>query len=169
LSWRRPVLLPWLDELANVLLRIRALRRPVATPAGEVRALLRDAGFEAFERRYPRELARGMRSRVALVCALIHAPEMLLMDEPFAAIVAEFGIIEDFAMPSFLAFQSLAKVAISPIVILWFGYGLGSKTAIAAMLALFLMIVDRLEAFTSTESERIDLLWSFRVSRWRIA
>ena len=85
-----------------------------------------------------------------------------------AAVMAEFRSVEDFVMPYIVAFQSLPKVAIAPIIILWFGYGLGSKTAVAAMLALFPMIVNPLQGFAGTEPERIELLRSLRASRWRI-
>jgi len=85
-----------------------------------------------------------------------------------AAIMAEFPIVEDFLMPYVVAFQSLPKVAIAPIVIIWFGYGLSSKTAIGAMLAIFPMIVNPLQGLVSTDPERIELLRALRASRWTI-
>lgn len=85
-----------------------------------------------------------------------------------AAVMAEFPVVEDLLMPYIVAFQSLPKVAIAPIIIIWFGYGLSSKTAVAAMLAVFPMIVNPLQGLVSTDPERIELLRALRASRWTI-
>ena len=88
LVFQTPVLLPWLSVLDNVLLPIRVLGLPLAAPVERARRLLHQVGLGSFEQRYPRELSGGMQSRVALVRAIIDAPRLLLMDEPFAALDA---------------------------------------------------------------------------------
>src|SRR4030043_1696516 len=50
--------------------------------------LIRVAGLEGFEKRYPWELSGGMQQRVSFCRALIHDPSLLLMDEPFGALDA---------------------------------------------------------------------------------
>lgn len=85
-----------------------------------------------------------------------------------ASLMAEFPVIEELLMPYVVAFQSLPKVAIAPIVIIWFGYGIPSKTAVGAMLAIFPMIVNPLQGLTSTDPDRIELLHSLRASKWTI-
>jgi len=82
-------LLPWRTVFANAL-----IGREVAGaigPADRKRTmeLLKLVGLEGFEAYYPRQLSGGMRQRVNLARALAIDPEILLMDEPFAALDAQ--------------------------------------------------------------------------------
>lgn len=86
--FQSPALPPWRTVLGNVLLPIEALGMRKADHVEKARQLLRLAGLEAFEDKYPRELSGGMQQRVAICRALVHDPELLLMDEPFGALDA---------------------------------------------------------------------------------
>ena len=82
-------LLPWRTVLANAI-----IGREVAGsigPADRKRTmeLLKLVGLEGFEHYHPRQLSGGMRQRVNLARALAIDPEILLMDEPFAALDAQ--------------------------------------------------------------------------------
>jgi ABC-type nitrate/sulfonate/bicarbonate transport system ATPase subunit len=90
-DWRRgvvfqsPALYPWLSVQSNVLFGPR-VRSRMSGAEGQARALLAEVGLEGFEQHFPYELSGGMRHRVALARTLMNEPELLLMDEPFAAL-----------------------------------------------------------------------------------
>ncbi|HZP97536.1 MAG TPA: ABC transporter ATP-binding protein [Candidatus Limnocylindria bacterium] len=82
-------LLPWRTVIDNVAfsLELRGVRRRDARETA--RRYLALTGLEDAERKFPAELSGGMRQRVNLARALAVDPEMLLMDEPFAALDAQ--------------------------------------------------------------------------------
>lgn len=79
-------LFPWLTVLQNVEVGLEAL--DVAIPERRRRALaaIDMIGLDGFESAFPKELSGGMRQRVGLARALVVAPDVLLMDEPFSAL-----------------------------------------------------------------------------------
>jgi NitT/TauT family transport system ATP-binding protein len=81
-------LLPWKSALDNVLFPIRILKRPVEQYRARAAELLDLVGLSGFHRKKPAQLSGGMRQRVAICRALIHDPQILLMDEPFSALDA---------------------------------------------------------------------------------
>jgi len=81
-------LAPWHDVLGNVALQIRL--RKLDWTAYEERAieLLRSVGLGDFMNKLPYELSGGMQQRASIARALVHSPDVLLMDEPFGALDA---------------------------------------------------------------------------------
>ena len=86
--FQQPTLLPWRNVLNNVLVPIRARGGDVTAYRDKARDLLDLVGLSAFEKHYPHELSGGMQQRVGIARGLVHDPELLLMDEPFAALDA---------------------------------------------------------------------------------
>jgi NitT/TauT family transport system ATP-binding protein len=81
-------LLPWKSALENVLFPARILKLPLEIYRERAMELLAMVGLAGFEHKKPSQLSGGMRQRVAICRALIHDPDILLMDEPFSALDA---------------------------------------------------------------------------------
>ncbi|WP_308916127.1 ABC transporter ATP-binding protein [Jannaschia sp. LMIT008] len=90
MAFQNPVLLEWRTILDNVLLPLEIVRTGMTKAEGtdRARALLALVGLEGFEDKRPSELSGGMRQRASLCRALIHRPEVLILDEPFGALDA---------------------------------------------------------------------------------
>jgi NitT/TauT family transport system ATP-binding protein len=86
--FQNPELLEWRTALENILLQIEIRRLPTLQFTVRAKELLAQVGLCGFENKFPFELSGGMKQRVALCRALIHDPEILLMDEPFGALDA---------------------------------------------------------------------------------
>jgi NitT/TauT family transport system ATP-binding protein len=87
LNFQRPVLLPWLTVRENALLPYRIGRLPIGKEVEDrLNELLAMVGLFGFRTAMPHELSGGMQMRAALVRSFMTAPELVLMDEPFAAL-----------------------------------------------------------------------------------
>jgi NitT/TauT family transport system permease protein len=82
--------------------------------------------------------------------------------------ISQTQSLEAVLRPFIVAFQSLPKVAVAPIIVLWLGFGLASKVAIVALLTFFPVLITALAGFQAVEPERIELLRSLSASRWHI-
>ncbi len=95
--FQEPTLMPWASVFNNALLPL-GLKGVAADKArARVVAALDRVGLAEFGRVYPRELSGGMRMRVSIARALVTEPQLLLMDEPFAALdeITRFKINND--------------------------------------------------------------------------
>lgn len=90
MAFQNPVLLEWRNILRNVLLPLEIVPTTLSKKEAEDRArhLLHLVGLSGFEDKRPSELSGGMRQRASLCRALIHNPEVLILDEPFGALDA---------------------------------------------------------------------------------
>jgi len=88
LMFQEPALFPWLTAARNIELALRLRGVPRRERAAEAKRLLSLVRLEQAWNKRPHELSGGMRQRVALARSLAQGSEVLLMDEPFAALDA---------------------------------------------------------------------------------
>ena len=82
-------LFPWLTVLGNVVFGLRMAGLPTAKRHAQAMEYIRLVHLSKFAHAYPHQLSGGMKQRVALARALALQPEILLLDEPFAALDAQ--------------------------------------------------------------------------------
>jgi NitT/TauT family transport system permease protein len=89
-----------------------------------------------------------------------------------AMLIVQFKVVEDTLYPLLVSLNSVPKVAVAPLFIVWMGTGLEPKIAIAAMIAIFAIVIDTVHGLRSVHPDMLDLGRSVRGSRmnmiWRI-
>jgi len=84
------------------------------------------------------------------------------------SIVALSRTIEYYLYPLIVMFQAVPKVALVPLIIVWFGLGQTSKVVSAALVAFFPLMVNTIAGLRSADEDRINLMRSLSASRWQI-
>ena len=84
---------------------------------------------------------------------------------PMALFIAYSRTIESFVYPLLVFSQSVPKIAIAPLFVVWFGFGIFPKVICAFMLGFFPVVVSTVMGFKSVEPDMIDLARSMKASR----
>lgn len=83
------------------------------------------------------------------------------------ALISLVPAVERLVYPYVVAFQTVPKIAIAPLFIIWFGYGVASKVVITALVCFFPVLVSVMAGFHSTDRDQLDMMKAFGASRWQ--
>lgn len=83
-------------------------------------------------------------------------------------LIAQSRAIEKTLYPYLITIQTTPKVAIAPLFVIWFGFGVTSKIIIAATVAFFPVLVNVIAGLRSTDPQRVDLLRSLDATPWQV-
>lgn len=86
----------------------------------------------------------------------------------FAVLIVEWRALDRLLFPVFVAVNSVPKVALAPLLIIWFGTGALPKVAIAFLVAVFPVVIDAAVGLRSAPPDVLDLAQALRASRLKI-
>lgn len=130
-------------ELATRALAIPEFLLPRPSRIGE--AIFDDPGLFAFHALY------------TLQATLLGFVLAVVLGVLLAVLIVQFKFLEQTLYTFLVSLNSVPKVAIAPLFIVWMGTGLNPKVAIAAMIAIFAIVIDMVHGLRSIDSEMIDL------------
>jgi NitT/TauT family transport system permease protein len=84
------------------------------------------------------------------------------------AAIALVPIIEKIVWPYIITLQTIPKVAIAPLLIIWFGFGIESKILIVALICFFPILVNAVAGFKGTDSRQILLMSAMDATTWQV-
>jgi NitT/TauT family transport system permease protein len=122
----------------------------IASEMWESRSLLLENGWVTL-----REVAGGFLA--ALVVGVV-----------LAVLMAESALLRRTLYPLVVTSQTVPTVAIAPLIIVWFGFGMASKVYVAALIAFFPIVVNTTTGLGALENDLQRLMRSFPASRWQI-
>lgn len=140
-------------------LAIRIFRIPpyqVPAPRDVIVTLWRDG---------PELLAQSVPTTVATVLGFLLSAAIGI---PTAMLIAGSRTVEAYVYPLLVFSQSIPKVAIAPLFVVWFGFGLEPKVISAFLLGVFPVVVSAVQGFKSLDPETLDLARAMAASRWQI-
>jgi NitT/TauT family transport system permease protein len=121
-----------------------------------------------------RAFAAGITSRLYVEHAWATASEALLgffiaaiAGVVVGTVIAQFRLVELTLYPYVVALQTLPKIAVAPLLVVWLGFGLSSKIVIAALVAFFPVLVNVIVGLKTVDTPKLDLMRSFSATRWQ--
>ena len=83
------------------------------------------------------------------------------------AVIAQFRLVERTFYPYLVALQTMPKIAIAPLIVVWFGFDTSSKVVIAATVAFFPVLVNVVVGLMTIDAGKLELMRSLRATRWQ--
>jgi NitT/TauT family transport system permease protein len=90
----------------------------------------------------------------------------VVLGVPIAAAIYFVPVVRRTIYPLVIALQSIPKVGLAPILIVWFGYGLSSKVVMAFLFAFFPIVISTLGGLSGTPERLIEHFEALKASRW---
>jgi ABC-type nitrate/sulfonate/bicarbonate transport system permease component len=97
---------------------------------------------------------------LGILCALVVGVGM-------AILMHRWRLLRDAAFPLIVASQAIPVVVIAPILVVWFGFGMGPKIFIVALFCFFPITVNALDGLRSVDPEAVKMMRSLDASRWQ--
>ena len=154
-AWLRPfVLILVVLALWDLVIRIFGIQ-PYLIPAPEkvVQALIHE---------WPRLWRESLITTYATLGGFAAS---IIFGIPIALLIAYSRTVESYVYPLLVFSQSIPKVAIAPLFVVWFGFGTLPKIIVAFLLAFFPIVVSTVMGFKSVDPDMIDLAKSMKASR----
>jgi NitT/TauT family transport system permease protein len=82
-----------------------------------------------------------------------------------AILLSEFALLDRIANPIIVGFQAMPKIAIAPLFIIWFGFGISSKVVLIVVIVFFPVLVNMVAGLNSADREQVELMQVYRASR----
>jgi putative hydroxymethylpyrimidine transport system permease protein len=97
---------------------------------------------------------------LGILCALV-------VGISFAVAMHRWRVLRDASYPLIVASQTIPTVVIAPILVVWFGYGIGPKIFVVALFCFFPITVNMLDGLRSVDPEAVKMMRSLNASRWQ--
>ena len=107
-------------------------------------------------------------AKVTILEAVLGLVIGVLLGFGCAALMDSFPLVKKGLYPILVLTQTIPPVAIAPLLILWFSYGIAPKVILVVLVAFFPMAVGLLEGFQSVDEDMIRLMKSMKATRWQI-
>jgi NitT/TauT family transport system permease protein len=156
--WLRPflflifIVVAW--DLAIRVFKIPAYQIPA--PGDVVKVLWTD---------WPELLAQAWPTTYATVCGFLLSA---LFGIPVAMLIAGSKTVESYVYPLLVFSQSVPKIAIAPLFVVWFGFGIFPKVISAFLLGFFPVVVSAVQGFKSVDPDMVDLARAMKGSRFNV-
>jgi NitT/TauT family transport system permease protein len=85
-----------------------------------------------------------------------------------AVLITQFRTVERVLFPLLILTQTIPKVAMAPLLVVWFGIGISSKVMTVALIAFFPLLINAILGFRSAAHEQVEMLRSFGATRMQV-
>ena len=92
----------------------------------------------------------------------------VLIGVPIAMLISYSKLVESFVYPLLVFSQSIPKIAVAPLFVVWFGFGIIPKIIVAFLLGVFPVVVSTVMGFKSVEQDMVDLARSMGSTRMQM-